>query len=641
MLKIGIVGNGVVGHATARAFMEHAEIKVYDVIAEKRTHTLPETVACDLVFVCLPTPQIEGQLGCNLRYLHDFFEWHRGFNTNFILRSTVPIGTTKKLARVYNLPNLVHSPEFLTARCAVTDAQLPARNIIGTPNNRETCNRSECEDKLWKLYTERFPGVYTHMLSSDESEAVKLFQNSFFAVKVGLFNEFKALADTVGMDWEKVLAAMLADGRIAHSHTKVPGPDGKYGFGGTCLLPNTRITLADGSWVPIDDIYLGDSIQDRNGVTIVTGVATREVDELVTLKARGREVTGSIDHIHLVEKGGELEQRLLRDVLPGDKVFLPKPVLPEQECLVQLPDMPRYVKAWKKSLLLTPDLAWAIGLWLGDGYKGVYGGKENRKGWQVGWTLGEHETALKDRLISILEKEGLNPHCNLSISKSATYGESRTWAIRVKSAWFYYFMDEINLGGDCYTKRAPILNENLAQSLIGGWLDADGCYSSGTIEGHSESTDLIYDLDRLLMGCGVCPTITFNGKRLKVSLKDDVRRVCSWTQRHKFDDTRYVRQASNYSPTCRALDSGWLVTVQSVERKASKERVVSIETQSGEYIANSQLTHNCLPKDLANLIECMYNPGNDITIPVRDACFPHITRAALERNKVDRRRGEQ
>ena len=245
-MKIGIIGGGTVGRATARAFIEHVdEVRVYDVVKERCTHHPKLVLECDLVFVCLPTPQKQGELTCDVSVIEDFFGKAVDFRreANFVLRSTVPIGTTRKLREKYNLSNLVHSPEFLTARCAVQDAQMPARNIVGIINPNKLLQifedaagwMGECGTKLWNLYHSRFPGVPIHIMTSDESEAVKLFQNSFFAVKVAFWNECRALSDKLGMDWERVLKAVLADGRIGHSHTKVPGPDGKRGFSGTCL----------------------------------------------------------------------------------------------------------------------------------------------------------------------------------------------------------------------------------------------------------------------------------------------------------------------------------------------------------------------------------------------------------------------
>ncbi len=218
-MKLGIVGGGVVGHATARVFMEFHEVQVYDMVRERATHSLDQVLACDLVFVCLPTPA-NANGSCNLIALHEFFDF-APVGPEYVLRSTVPPGTTRKM-REYGL-DIVHSPEFLTARCAVTDAHLPARNIIG----------GYCP-LLEELYLSRFPGVPLHVMEPDESEAVKLICNAFFATKVAFFNEVHALMT------DAVRNAVLADGRIAHSHTQVPGPDGLMGFGGACLPKDTK-----------------------------------------------------------------------------------------------------------------------------------------------------------------------------------------------------------------------------------------------------------------------------------------------------------------------------------------------------------------------------------------------------------------
>lgn len=254
-MKIGVVGSGVVGGAIAKSYTEFAEeVRVYDVVKERRTHPLSAVLNCsDIIFLCLPTPRREGARACNLDYLEEFFRdvttnpgnpgglWNEA---NYVLRSTVPVGTTRRLAEKYRLPNLVHSPEFLTARVAAVDAQMPTRNVVGyVPTDPEN-PRKRVEDTLVGLYRRRFPGVPVHIMTSDESEAVKLFQNSVFAVTVAMWNELRAYADKASLDWEAVREAVLADGRISPSHTQVPGPDGKFGFGGACL-PKDLANLAE------------------------------------------------------------------------------------------------------------------------------------------------------------------------------------------------------------------------------------------------------------------------------------------------------------------------------------------------------------------------------------------------------------
>jgi UDP-glucose 6-dehydrogenase len=229
-IRLGVVGAGVVGSALARAFLEHVrEVCVFDKIPERRTHPFDDVLACEICFLCLPTPQQEGGLACDTSYLTDFFaaltpEQRRA---NLVIRSTVPIGFTRRVREEYGLTNLCHSPEWLTARCAMVDAQMPSRNVIGTPSGRP----NECDGALQKLYRERWPHVPIFVTDSDTSEASKTYQNSFFAVKVGVFNEFQMHAAKAGVDWEVARQILLTDGRIHPSHTQVPGHDGKFGFG--------------------------------------------------------------------------------------------------------------------------------------------------------------------------------------------------------------------------------------------------------------------------------------------------------------------------------------------------------------------------------------------------------------------------
>lgn len=239
-MRIGIVGNGVVGNATGKAFECAHEVRYWDIVFERSTHTIRLVLECDIVFVCLPTPQKPNSLECDTSALDEFLGSIRGYggndNTNLVLRSTVPIGYTRRARNNHALVNLVHSPEFLTARTAEHDAANPTRLIIGDPIYRPFYTDSPCTGTLRNLYTSSWPGsVPILTMTSDESEAVKLFQNSFSAVKVAVFNEMRCLSDQLGLSWERCRNALLAGGWINPAHTEVPGPDGKRGFGGSCL----------------------------------------------------------------------------------------------------------------------------------------------------------------------------------------------------------------------------------------------------------------------------------------------------------------------------------------------------------------------------------------------------------------------
>lgn len=234
-MKIGIIGGGTIGKAIARTYLEFVdEVCIWDKVKEKSTVPTHHTAcACDLVFICLPETCID-----------DFFTQNLTppSTVNYVLKSTVPVGTTRKLREKYGLTNLVHSPEFLTARCAEVDARIPAVNIVGLPTwcKPVITEGTPCVEVMKDLYSRRFPGTQLLFMSSDESEAVKLMLNSAFAVKVSLFNEFYQYCKQAGLDWETVRRGILADGRITAHHTLVPGPDGKLGFGGACLPKDLR-----------------------------------------------------------------------------------------------------------------------------------------------------------------------------------------------------------------------------------------------------------------------------------------------------------------------------------------------------------------------------------------------------------------
>lgn len=235
MLKIGVVGHGFVGQAVSNGFMKYAdEVRVHDIDPERNQDSLEEVLNCDFVFVCLPTPYDKERrsMRCDLSAVDGFFSSVAGSDTLFILKSTVPVGTTIRLSKQYNLKNIVHSPEFLTAANHLQDFLVPHRNVIGCIGDPLESGPGQ---KVKELYEDRFPGCSVYMMDSNESEMVKYVANCFLAVKVAFFNEMHLACKFFGADYETVLNAVVQDPRIGESHTAVPGPDGKFGFGGTCF----------------------------------------------------------------------------------------------------------------------------------------------------------------------------------------------------------------------------------------------------------------------------------------------------------------------------------------------------------------------------------------------------------------------
>ena len=116
----------------------------------------------------------------------------------------------------------------MTERSASFDFINQTRVILGGEKDHTT--------RVSRLYKDRF-GEYLPVLETnfETAELIKYMNNLFFATKVSFLNEMKLLSDKVGVNWSDAVEGFILDGRIGHSHIAVPGPDGKFGFGGSCF----------------------------------------------------------------------------------------------------------------------------------------------------------------------------------------------------------------------------------------------------------------------------------------------------------------------------------------------------------------------------------------------------------------------
>ena len=104
-----------------------------------------------------------------------------------------------------------------------------------------------------ELYQLRFGSTISIIETDYESaELIKYVCNTFFATKVSFLNEMKLLSDKVGADWDTVIEGFVRDGRVGHSHTQVPGPDGKLGFGGSCFPKDIQALINFGDSLSIN-----------------------------------------------------------------------------------------------------------------------------------------------------------------------------------------------------------------------------------------------------------------------------------------------------------------------------------------------------------------------------------------------------
>ncbi len=231
----GVIGHGVVGKAHVKVWAEHvSDVKVHDADPIRSVNAFEETAACDYVFIAVPTNRRQGSYECDTDIMESVFKKLAALPKCgvVVIKSTVPLGFSGEMANLYQDLTIIHHPEFLTERCSLIDSFTPSRNLVGWNPQQKSMDAAKNFEELCK---KRFPGVPVFVMPAAETEYVKLSMNVLWATKIGIFNELRRVADAAGLDWEQCREAMLSDGRVAHSHTNVPGHDGQRGFGGKCL----------------------------------------------------------------------------------------------------------------------------------------------------------------------------------------------------------------------------------------------------------------------------------------------------------------------------------------------------------------------------------------------------------------------
>ena len=228
---VGIIGQGFVGTALREVFSCYNKVYTYDKAHEHlSTHKSVTALAydCDVVFVCVPTPmKKDGSCDTSIVEKVCIEACETGRKNIIVIKSTVPPGTTKYLNEVCLDSQIVFNPEFLLERNATEDFRHTERVILGGPRPATT--------RLKQFYANVFPKA--SIIKTDETiaEFVKYLTNCFLAVKVSLANEFAGMCEANGVDYDKVVEYAVHDERLGDSHWSVPGPDGRFGFGGSCF----------------------------------------------------------------------------------------------------------------------------------------------------------------------------------------------------------------------------------------------------------------------------------------------------------------------------------------------------------------------------------------------------------------------
>jgi len=236
-MRIGVCGIGPVGDAISKCFTERYPVIQYD--KYKHIGTFDELFDTDILFLALPTPFDAGTQCYNKYAIESTLERLTGYTGLIIIKSTIEPGTTERYAGMFDL-DIVHNPEFLSAKTAYTDFCQQTHIVIGHPTkiNQDKLN------KLNKFYSDEFPNAVISSCTSSESESVKLFSNTFYALKVQFFTELYLLCQKADMDYDVIKDVMLKNGWINPQHTSVPGQDGNVSYGGMCFPKDTNALLS-------------------------------------------------------------------------------------------------------------------------------------------------------------------------------------------------------------------------------------------------------------------------------------------------------------------------------------------------------------------------------------------------------------
>jgi UDPglucose 6-dehydrogenase len=267
--KVGIVGRGFVGGAMYENFKDCFDVAVWDSVEEKRTLNSFESFvdSSDIIFVCVPTPMKENG-ECDISIVEDVIAKIANLDRRkyVVIKSTVPPGTTQRLAESHDMV-IGFNPEFLTEANSYNDFRHQPLIIIGT----DDVALGTVMTQLYYEFNAKVDNV-AHVIqrSSKEAELFKYLANCFLATKVIFANEFKTLCDKIDVDYGRIAEIAVLDKRLGHTHWRVPGPDGKYGFGGSCFPKDTSALLhfADEyqttMWMLTEATYINDEIRGEN-----------------------------------------------------------------------------------------------------------------------------------------------------------------------------------------------------------------------------------------------------------------------------------------------------------------------------------------------------------------------------------------